>query len=169
MGRDEHLFRTAILTPAIVPENKEIIKVNLQFFVMTNLLNNREKSPAPELDSEAGETKEEAVKEYFPERKKEIIERKELTEAEKEEKEKLKQEIEKAKLPEEKQAEALKEAERLKVQSVQGIIRHLLDLAQNKGLSFAIETARKMEDPYLLDLFHDTLVKQGLYKQFLSK
>jgi len=48
-------------------------------------------------------------------------------------------------------------------------IERLLDIAREKGLVFAIQVARKMNEPYLLDILHDTLAQEGFYKDFLSK
>lgn len=130
---------------------------------MTPSSNKTEESP--EMKPEAEKIREEIVKEWFPEEK-EVLERKELTLEEKEKKEKLREEIEKAKLPSEKEVEAFKEAEEIKKQSVQGKIKNLLDLAQSKGLSYAVKVAKETKDPLLIDLFHDILVKEGLFEKF---
>lgn len=105
------------------------------------------------------------IKEWFPE--KEVLERKELTEREKQEREMLKQEIEKTGLLLKSQPQAIRQSAKIKMQSnTQGQIKYLLVLAQTKGLCFAIQTAKQTKDPYLIDLFHDILAKQGLYKKF---
>ena len=44
-------------------------------------------------------------------------------------------------------------------------IEHLLKIARTKGLVYAISVARKMNEPYLLDVFHDTLAREGFYKK----
>ncbi|MDI6591717.1 MAG: hypothetical protein QME61_02140 [Patescibacteria group bacterium] len=110
---------------------------------------------------------EEILREWYSE--KGVLEKRELTEEEKEEKERLKAEIEKEKLPYEAKIEIEKEAEIIKRKTAQGKIKHLLDLAQAQGLAYAVGVAKKMDDPYLLDLFHDILAKEGLYKKFLEK
>ena len=51
-------------------------------------------------------------------------------------------------------------------QTQEGKIRRLLDLASEKGLFFAIDVAKKMNDHYTLDVLHDILIKEGLYKKF---
>jgi hypothetical protein len=48
-------------------------------------------------------------------------------------------------------------------------LEYLLKLAKDKGLVFAIQIARKMGDPFILDLLHDTLAKEGYFKDFLPK
>ena len=45
-------------------------------------------------------------------------------------------------------------------------IEHLLQIAREKGLVFAIPVARKMGEPYLLDLLHDSLAREGFYQDF---
>ena len=99
----------------------------------------------------------------------EILEGKELGHEKKKLREELEKEIEKVQLSPQARVQAQKEAEEIKKQTVQGKIRHLLDLAQAQGLAYAVEVARKMNDPYLLDLFHDTLAKEGLFKKFLKR
>ena len=99
----------------------------------------------------------------------EILEKKELTEEEKEMKGELEKEIEKIKLSPQTKVQAQKQADEMKKQTAQGKIQHLLDLAQSDGIAYAIEVAHKMDDPYLLDLFHDTLAKEGLFKKFLPR
>ena len=47
-------------------------------------------------------------------------------------------------------------------------LENLLQIAKNKGVIFAVNVAKKMNDPYLLDVFHDALVKNGYYKDFLK-
>lgn len=129
-------------------------------------------------ESKAGEEEkisEKIIEEWFPEKlmvgipeeKKEVFERKELTEEEKEEKEKLMEMVQKMKPPPQAKEEVKKEAEKIKLLTVKGKIKHLLDLAQAKGLSLAVAVARSLNDPYLLDIFHDILAKEGLFKKFL--
>ena len=57
----------------------------------------------------------------------------------------------------------LKEAEKLRDIKFEGRkIEHLVNLAQTKGVDFAIAVAKKTDDACLLDLFHDELVKRKL-------
>ena len=101
--------------------------------------------------------------------KEEILEKKELTEEESKTRRELEKEIEKIKLSPQTNVQAQKQADEMKKQTAQGKIQHLLDLAQSNGVAYAVEVARKLNDAYLLDLFHDTLAKQGLFKKFLKK
>lgn len=47
-------------------------------------------------------------------------------------------------------------------------IKGLLVIAKDKGVVYAIQVAKNMNDPYLLDTFHDYLIKEGLYNEFLK-
>ena len=118
-----------------------------------------EKEPREEM------VREEVVREWFPEGKEEV-ERKKLTEEEKEERKKFKEEIKKVKLPHEKRLEAQKEADTLREETVKGKVSHLLDLARTKGVVFADRVARESKNPLIIDLFHDILAKNGLFKKF---
>ncbi len=45
-------------------------------------------------------------------------------------------------------------------------IRKLMDVAKEKGVIFAVALAKRMDDPYMLDMFHDALAQHGLYEKF---
>jgi hypothetical protein len=47
-------------------------------------------------------------------------------------------------------------------------IEHLLNVARERDLVYAVQVAKKMGDPYILDLLHDTLAKEGFYKDFIK-
>jgi len=47
-------------------------------------------------------------------------------------------------------------------------IKKLLQLAKQKGVIYAVQVAKKMNDAYTLDMLHDLLAKEGLYKNFLK-
>ena len=64
------------------------------------------------------------------------------------------------------QDEAQKKAQEIKKLGAEGKLKGLLDLAQSKGLPFAVTAARAMDDPYILDIFHDLLIKKGFYRKF---
>ncbi len=50
----------------------------------------------------------------------------------------------------------------------QGQIKELVDLAFEKGIAHAIEKAKSIGDPFLLDKFHDTLINE-LYQELVEK
>jgi len=78
----------------------------------------------------------------------------------------LKKEIEAMEMDENLKAEAKKKALKIEFLGEQEKIEHLLKIAHEKGVVFAIKTAREMQDPYLLDILHDLLAKEGFYKDF---
>lgn len=59
--------------------------------------------------------------------------------------------------------------EQEKKDSIKGKIKELLDIGEKKGLVYAIERAKRSNDPFLLDVFHDILAKDGNYKKILKK
>jgi len=78
----------------------------------------------------------------------------------------LRQEIEKMELDDNGKVEAEKAREKISFLGEKEKIDHLLDLARQKGVVFAIQVARRMNEPYLLDILHDTLAQEGYYKDF---
>ncbi len=47
-------------------------------------------------------------------------------------------------------------------------IRDLIAVAETKGLEKSIKEARKKNDAFLLDIYHDVIAKDALFKRFLS-
>ncbi len=47
-------------------------------------------------------------------------------------------------------------------------LKNLLQIARHKGVIYAVDVAKKMNDPYVLDKFHDLLTEKGFYKKFLK-
>ncbi len=100
------------------------------------------------------ETKETSEKKEFNE--KEIIDRQ------------IRQEIENMDLSGSQKKETQIHADKIKLLKDQEKIKNLLSIAQRKGVIFAVNVAKKMNDPFILDTFHDTLAKEGYYKEFLK-
>ena len=78
----------------------------------------------------------------------------------------LRKEIEMMQLEPSAQKEAEKKAEKISFLAEEEKVKHLLEIARKKGLVFAIQVARKTNEPYLLDILHDTLAQEGYYKDF---
>jgi hypothetical protein len=78
----------------------------------------------------------------------------------------LRREVEMMELDDSTKAEAEKAKEKIEFLDEKDKIERLLDIARQKGLAFAIQVARKMNEPYLLDVLHDTLAREGFYKDF---
>lgn len=80
----------------------------------------------------------------------------------------LRQEIEAMELNEDLREEAAKKAKKIEFLGEQGKLEHLISIAKDRGIVFAVRVAKDMNDPYILDTFHDFLVKDGFYKRFLD-
>ncbi len=59
--------------------------------------------------------------------------------------------------------------EESKKKIVKDQIKVLLGIAEKKGLEESIKQAKKKNDPFLLDIYHDVLAKDGYYKRILRK
>jgi len=104
--------------------------------------------------------------EDFIEKKRDESEKKELlSEQEKIDREKLEKEIIKIKLSSSPPSGVQKKTQQIKGLDKKEKLKYLLDLAEKKGLIFAIRVAENMKDPYILDIFHDILAKGGFYKK----
>lgn len=71
--------------------------------------------------------------------------------------EQLRKEIEAMELDETLKEEAKRKAEKIEFLGEQQKIEHLLEIAKDKGVLFAVKVADNMKDPNILDTFHDTL------------
>jgi len=65
-------------------------------------------------------------------------------------------------------AKAQKQVKQLKDLDRPSQVKALCDLAFQKGLAFAIEVAKTLDNAYVLDEFHDTLVNE-LYNELVEK
>lgn len=106
--------------------------------------------------------------EFFQEGVK-VPEKKEVTREEFITKEALKREIDIMELDDNLREEAIEKAKKIQTLGEEEKIEHLLEIAKNKGIVFAVRVSKQMNDPYILDIFHDILVKEWpIYKQFLK-
>jgi len=80
----------------------------------------------------------------------------------------LKREIELMELDESKKAEAEKIKQKIEFLGEKEKIEHLLQIAREKGVIFAVQLAKKMNEPYLLDTFHDILAQEGYYQKLMQ-
>lgn len=109
------------------------------------------------------------LEQRLAEKKKELVEREEIEQHDRELiKEVLKEKLEKPTLPKTTlpatppptQKVVVKKAKELKGEKKERQIQLLTDLAFEKGVSHATEVAKKLDDPFILDEFHDTLVDE---------
>ena len=77
-------------------------------------------------------------------------------------------EIKLMELDEKMKEEAEKKAGKIEFLGEKEKIERLIEIAREKGIVFATNVARKMNDPYLLDIFHDVMAKEGLYKKIIN-
>ncbi len=80
--------------------------------------------------------------------------------------EKLRQEIEAMDVNDGLKPQVSQTAQDIKSNTPEEKIKKLLLIAQQKGVVYAVNVAKKMDDPYVLDMLHDALAKEGLYKKF---
>lgn len=80
----------------------------------------------------------------------------------------IRSQIEGMDLDEHQKAQVKTHAATIQPLEVQGKLKHLLALAQSKGVVFAVKVAKDTKDPYILDMFHDLLAKEGHYKKFVK-
>jgi hypothetical protein len=80
--------------------------------------------------------------------------------------EELRREIEMMELDEKLKDEAEKKAQKISFLGEKEKIEQLLKITHEKGVASAVQIARRMNDPYLLDIFHDVLAREGYYKNF---
>jgi hypothetical protein len=108
-------------------------------------------------------TGEQAVR--FDWEKEKNVEKKEISSDEKAVSDQLRKEIDLMELDEKTKDEADKKAQKIEYLGEKEKIEHLLQITREKGVVFAVQVAKKMNDPYLLDIFHDILAKEGYYKE----
>jgi hypothetical protein len=120
----------------------------------------KEEIKAPEKIIPTGE---QAIR--FGQEREKIPERREVPEFDKVVSAELRDEIAKMEADEGAKAEAEKKAEKIEFLGEKEKIEHLLQIVKEKGVVFAIQVARKMNDPYLLDILHDILAQEGFYKK----
>ena len=122
--------------------DKKINKENLKKFSFKEEL-----AELPSTEKETGENREKLSKE-------EII--------------KLREKIEKTDLDENLKIQALAQAQNIKSLDNEEKIKKLLEIARKKGIIYAVSVAKKMNSPYILDIFHDKLAEEGFYKKFIK-
>jgi len=95
-----------------------------------------------------------------------IPERKEISEDDKRVSAELRKELEMMELDDATKGEVEKKREKIEFLGEKEKIEHLLQMAREKGVVFAIQVARSMNEPYILDILHDILAQEGYYQKF---
>ncbi len=61
--------------------------------------------------------------------------------------------------------EAKEQAQKIKSLALDEKLKKLLGLVSEKGIVFSVRVAKEINDPYLMDAFHDILIRDGYYKK----
>lgn len=122
----------------------------------------QDKTKNPEISSQ------EEMRQVFEQRREAKSEKKsEISSQEREKiKEELRREIEMMDVDENLKKESESKARQISSFATEEALENLLKIAKEKGVIFALGVAKKMNDPFILDTFHDLLVREGLYKNF---
>lgn len=120
---------------------------------------------------EQSKTQEKIERENEPssrvERQQEITpERKEISNEDRIVSAELRREIEMMQLDPSKKKDAEIEREKIEYLGQEEKLKHLLQIAREKGLVFAVHVANKMGDASIVDTLHDILAREGFYKDF---
>jgi hypothetical protein len=97
-----------------------------------------------------------------------VPEKKDFSKEEKILSEELKREIELMNLDDNLKKQAEQKANKISFLADDDKLKKLLGIAKEKGVIFAIQVARKMNDPFILDTLHDALAREGYYKDFIK-
>ena len=114
-----------------------------------------------EKEISAGEQRIEFKKENEP-----VVEKKEISNEERIIADEIRREIEMMEVEGNLKEEAKKKAQEIEFLGEKEKIEHLLKIAREKGIIFAIKSAKEMKDAYILDTLHDILAREGYYKNF---
>ena len=110
----------------------------------------------------------EEIYKQFEKRRTEALKQPEVNELSPEkEKEILKQTVSEHIVKPSSQPVTTQSVQQVQTQPKERQIKLLTDLAFEKGVAHAVEVVKKMDNPYLLDEFHDALVDE-LYKKLIE-
>jgi len=131
--------------------------------INNNMINQDQenKKSAKELLQEAEGGK--GVGQRFEHEKTEYVE-KEISAEEKLIREEVSRELKLMEQDEDLKKESENKAKKIQYLGDEEKLENLLKIAKDKGVVFAVKVAKNMNDPYILDTFHDLLVKEGLWK-----
>jgi hypothetical protein len=82
--------------------------------------------------------------------------------------EELRREIDLMNIDENLKKEAEQKANKIQFLADDDKLKELLRMAREKGVIYSVQVAKKMNDPFLLDAFHDLLAKEGYYQKFVK-
>lgn len=127
-----------------------------------------EKEQKEALEASQGPEREQREAKISPE-KREGFEKQEIRgEREEDVRARVEREAEKIHLTPRAAKDVKKQAGAVSAASDPGKIQRLLKLAEDKGVFFAVKVAKETGDSYVLDLLHDALAKDNLYKKYFE-
>lgn len=103
---------------------------------------------------------------HFDWDKEKRLERKEISQDDKIISAELRREIELMEVDDNLKKEAEQKANKIQFLADDDKLKKLLEIAREKGVVFAIQVAKRMNEPFLLDTLHDILAQEGYYKDF---
>lgn len=127
---------------------------------------NQKPNEVPRTAKEALERAESGERYDFSSGEKNEIREKELSREEQMVREEISREIKMMEQDENLRKESETKVKQIQVLGDEEKLDHLLQIAKQRGVAYAVKIAQKMGDPYILDTFHDILVKEGLWKTF---
>lgn len=122
---------------------------------------NQEKSPFRRVNF-GGESKEARPESPAAEQQESREEREQVPQEREQAREAIEREAAKMPLPVQAEREIASEAKSMEALDKEGKVERLVQLAQTKGVFFAVRLAKSMDDAYVLDRLHDELAKKGL-------
>lgn len=122
-----------------------------------------------ELFREKKDVWERARRDFEAEERKELEKTKPPAEEEEAIQRQIRREIEMMELTPELRKEAAEKAKKIEFLGEKEKLERLMVIAKERGVEFVVKVAKDMNDPYVLDIFHDILIKEGFYKKFLKQ
>lgn len=116
-----------------------------------------EKIKHPEKEDRRYDWKKESGREAVPEKKENAEDEKIIAQE-------LKRELDLMEADEGAKKEAESKAKKIKFLGEEEKLERLLEIARKHGVVQAIQVAKSMNDPYILDTLHDILAREGYYK-----
>jgi len=80
----------------------------------------------------------------------------------------LRREIDAMELSPELHEEAKKASQKIQFFGEEEKLSHLIKIAEEKGIIYAVKVAKNMNESYILDKLHDIFVENDYYKKFLK-
>ncbi len=82
--------------------------------------------------------------------------------------EKLREDLDKLEFKDKSEEDIKKEKKQIITTSLEKreVFKKLIKIAKEKGVAHAVAIAKKMNDPFIIDVLHDILAQEGFYNKF---